>query len=293
MGKPEQLRALLDEPGIVIAPGAHDCVSALILEQAGHSCIYQTGYGTAASFLGYPDSGLISRAEMVDQARRLSRTVDVPVISDVDDGFGNPLGVKETVKQFELAGSAGIHMEDQKVPKRCGHMGGKQLISKEEMCMKISAAVDARSNPNFLLIARCDARSVDGLDVAIDRGKAYADAGADMIFIESPYSVEDARSIGEGLRGVPLCWNAATGRTTDGGKTPWVPIEVLEEHGFKLVLFSVQMLWAAAQTMTELATVMRDTKSYQSYLDQIMPFSQFNDLIGLSDIQEQEKKYAT
>jgi 2-methylisocitrate lyase-like PEP mutase family enzyme len=293
MGKAEQLRALLDEPGIVIAPGAHDCVSALILERAGHPCIYQTGYGTAASFLGYPDSGLIGRAEMVDQARRLAQTVNIPIISDVDDGFGNPLGVKETVKAFELAGSAGIHMEDQKMPKRCGHMGGKQLISTDEMCMKIRAAVDARSNPAFLLIARCDARSVDGLDAAIERGNSYAEAGADMIFIESPYSVEDAQLISKGLQGIPLCWNAATGRTSDGGKTPWVPVEVLEELGFKLVLFSVQMLWAAAQTMTELAKVMHDTKSYQSYLDRIMPFTEFNDLIGLSEIQELEKRYAT
>lgn len=293
MGKAEQLRALLDEPGILIAPGAHDCVSALILERTGHSCIYQTGYGTAASLLGYPDSGLIGRSEMVDQARRLSRTVDIPVISDADDGFGNPLGVKETVKAFELAGSAGIHFEDQRVPKRCGHMGGKQLILKEEMCMKIRAAVDARSNPAFLLIARCDARSVDGLDAAIDRGNAYAEAGADMIFVESPYSLEDAQVISKGLQGIPLCWNAATGRTSDGGKTPWVPIEILEELGFKLVLFSVQMLWAAAQTMTELASVMRDTRSYQDFLDRIMPFSEFNSLIGLADIQELEKQYAT
>jgi 2-methylisocitrate lyase-like PEP mutase family enzyme len=172
-------------------------------------------------------------------------------------------------------------------------MGGKQLISKDEMCMKIKAAVDARTDPDFLLIARCDARSVDGLDAAVERGLAYADAGADMIFIESPYSVEDAQLIGKGLQGIPLCWNAATGRTSDGGKTPWVPVEVLEELGFKLVLFSVQMLWAAAQTMTELAKVMHDTKSYQDFLDRIMPFAQFNDLIGLADIQEQEKQYAT
>lgn len=290
---PQRLRELLKQPGALVAPGAFDCVSALILQNAGFSCIYQSGYGTAASMLGWPDAGVIGRAEMADQAKRLSQAVSVPVVSDADDGFGNPIGVMQTVRAFESAGAAGIHFEDQKYPKKCGHLAGKELISKDEMVQKVRAAVDARVDPAFLLIARCDARSVNGLDDALSRGEAYAAAGADMIFVESPYSQKEAEQIAQALKGIDLLWNSATGRTSDGGKTPWIPVEVLEELGYKLILFPAQLLWAAAQTMTDLAARMHGSNSFQESLDRIMPFSDFNDLTGLSEIPELGSKYST
>ena len=286
-----EFRRLLDRSDGLIVPGAYDCVSALLLEQAGFEALYMTGYGAAASSLGLPDAGLITRTEMVMQAGRIASAIHVPLLSDADDGFGNPIGVMRTVREFERAGIAGIHIEDQKAPKRCGHVGGKQILTTAEMCQKIRAATEAHVDPAFVVIARVDSRAVAGLEDAIERGIAYHEAGADVIFVESPYSADEAKIIADRLHGVPLMWNSGTGRITDGGKTPWVEPRRLFEMGWKIVIFPAQTLWAAAATVKELAAVMRAESSYQSQIDRIMPFEEFNELIGLARIPELELAY--
>src|SRR6185312_3795220 len=180
-----RLRELLASPAPLLAPGAYDALSARLIEQAGFDVVYMTGFGTTASLIGRPDVGLLSGSEMVDNARRICAAVDVPVIADADTGYGNAVNVVRTVQLYEQAGVAGIHLEDQVMPKKCGHMTGKVVIPPDEMVGKIRAAVAARRDPDFLLIARTDAAAVEGLSAGIDRARAYAAAGADVLFVEA------------------------------------------------------------------------------------------------------------
>src|SRR5690348_12868493 len=197
-----RLRELLAGPGVVVAPGAYDGLSARLIVQAGFSVVYMTGFGTAASVLGQPDVGLLTMSEMVSRASALaSVTGDVPLIADADTGYGNPINVRRTIREYERAGVAGLHIEDQVWPKKCGHMEGKQVIPMEEMVQKVRAAVDARKDPDFLIIARTDANAVTSLEDALRRGQAYREAGADVIFIEAPRSMEELRTIGQEFRG--------------------------------------------------------------------------------------------
>src|SRR5690348_4293416 len=195
------LRSLLAKPEPVLAPGAYDALSARLIEAAGFPAVYMTGFGTSASHLGRPDVGLMTMAEMVDHARRIVQAVGVPVIADADTGYGNPINVIRTVRAYENAGVAGIHIEDQVAPKRCGHMEGKQVIPAEDMVHKVRAAVAAKSSPDFLLIARTDARAVEGFQAALDRVRRYRDAGADAIFFEAPQSEAEIAAVAEDLRG--------------------------------------------------------------------------------------------
>src|SRR6185312_12717200 len=226
-----RLRELLASPAPVVAPGAYDALSARLIEQAGFHVVYMTGFGTTASLIGRPDVGLLTGSEMVDNARRIAAAVDVPVIADADTGYGNTINVLRTVQLYEQAGVAGIHLEDQVMPKKCGHMTGKVVIPAAEMVGKVRAAVEARQDPDFLIIARTDAAAVHGLNEAIDRGRAYAEAGADALFVEAPTSEEDIARVAAELRGVaPLVFNWA-----EGGRTPLLPVERIAELGFSLV----------------------------------------------------------
>jgi 2,3-dimethylmalate lyase len=180
------LREMLSRPEPVLAPGAYDALSARLVEGAGFEAVYMTGFGTSASLLGRPDVGLLTFSEMVDNARRLVQAVKVPVIADADNGYGNPINVIRTVKEYEAAGVSAVHIEDQVIPKKCGHMEGKQVIDASEMVEKIRAAVEARHSEEFVIIARTDARAVEGMDVALDRARIYRDAGADALFVEAP-----------------------------------------------------------------------------------------------------------
>ncbi len=197
---PRQLRTLLDGDALVVAPGAYDALSARLVEEAGFPAAYMTGFGTAASLLGRPDIGLVSSTEMIDHARRIASCVAIPVIADADTGYGNPINVIRTVRDYERAGVAGIHLEDQAMPKRCGHMSGKVLVTVGDMVAKVQAAVAARTDPDFVIIARTDARGVEGLEAAIDRAGQYREAGADVLFVEAPESDDEisliARSFG-------------------------------------------------------------------------------------------------
>src|SRR5690606_31812713 len=197
-----RLRELLAGPGPVVAPGAYDALSARPVEQAGFDVVYMTGFGTTASLIGRPDVGLLSGTEMVDNARRIAAAVDVPVIADADTGYGNAINVVRTVQSYEQAGVAGVHIEDQVMPKKCGHMSGKAVIGADEMVGKIRAAVSARRDPDFVVIARTDAAAVEGLDAALERARAYAEAGADLLFVEAPTSEDDIARVAGELAGV-------------------------------------------------------------------------------------------
>ena len=282
-----RLRELLARPEPLVAPGAYDALSARLVEQAGFDVVYMTGFGTTASLAGRPDVGLLTGTEMVDNARRIAAAVDVPVIADADTGYGNAINVVRTVQAYEQAGVAGIHLEDQVMPKKCGHMSGKAVIPADEMVGKIRAAVAARRDPDFLLIARTDAAAVEGLSAAIDRARAYADAGADVLFVEAPTSEDDIARVAEELRGVaPLVFNWA-----EGGRTPPIPLARIAELGFALVLFPIGTLLAATAGIRRLLASLRDDGV--PAVDDLPTFDGFTDLIGLPEIRELEARFGT
>jgi carboxyvinyl-carboxyphosphonate phosphorylmutase len=282
-----RLRELLARPEPLVAPGAYDALSARLVEQAGFDVVYMTGFGTTAALAGRPDVGLLTGTEMIDNARRIAAAVDVPVIADADTGYGNAINVVRTVQAYEQAGVAGIHIEDQVMPKKCGHMSGKAVIPADEMVGKIRAAVAARRDPDFLLIARTDAAAVEGLSAAIDRARAYADAGADVLFVEAPTSEDDIARVAEELRGVaPLVFNWA-----EGGRTPPIPLARIAELGFALVLFPIGTLLAATAGIRRLLASLRDDGV--PAVDDLPTFDGFTDLIGLPEIRELEARFGT
>jgi carboxyvinyl-carboxyphosphonate phosphorylmutase len=286
-----RLRELLVGPDLIVAPGAYDALSARLIAQAGFPAVYMTGFGTAASVLGQPDVGLLTMSEMVSRAAAIAAVItsvagDLPLIADADTGYGNPINVRRTIHEYERAGVAGLHIEDQVWPKKCGHMEGKQVIPMDEMVQKVRAAVDARQDPDFVIIARTDANAVHGLEDAIRRGKAYHEAGADVIFIEAPRSITELRSIAQAFHGVPLLFNWA-----ESGKTPPLPLEEIRTLGFKLVIFPVSLLFAATYSMLGLLEVLKQGQTSASFASHMVTFSQFTDHIGLPDIQALEKRY--
>src|SRR5579872_4724916 len=249
-----RLRELLAQPDLLVAPGAFDALSARLIAQAEFPAVYMTGFGTTASVLGQPDVGLLTLSEMVSRAAVLaSVTGAIPLIADADTGYGNPINVQRTIREYECAGVAALHIEDQIWPKKCGHMEGKQVIPVDEMVQKIRAAVDARQDPDFVIIARTDANAVYGLADALHRGRAYREAGADVIFIEAPRSIEELRTIAQAFPDVPLLFNWA-----ESDKTPLLSLEETHALGFKLVIFPVSLLFAATRTLLDL---LEDRKS--------------------------------
>ena len=282
-----RLRELLAGPDLIVAPGAYDALSARLIAQAGFSVVYMTGFGTAASVLGQPDVGLLTMSEMVSRASALAAVVgDVPLIADADTGYGNPINVQRTIHEYERAGVAGLHIEDQVWPKKCGHMEGKQVIPMEEMVQKVRAAVDARQDPDFVIIARTDANAVTGFEDALRRGRAYREAGADVVFIEAPRSIAELKTVAAAFSDVPLLFNWA-----DSGKTPPLPLHVIRKLGYKLVIFPVSTLFAATYAMSGLLEVLKRGEIPTEMSDRMMTFSQFTDTIGLPAIQELEGRY--
>ncbi len=282
-----RLRELLAGPGPLVAPGAYDALSARLVEQAGFDVVYMTGFGTTASLLGRPDVGLLGGSEMIDNARRIASAVDVPVIADADTGYGNAVTVLRTVAAYEQAGVAGIHLEDQVSPKKCGHMSGKAVIATAEMVGKLRAAVAVRRDPDFLIIARTDAAAVEGLDAAITRARAYAEAGADVLFVEAPTTEDDIARVAGELRGVaPLVFNWA-----EGGRTPPISLDRIAELGFSLVLYPIGTLLAAtAGIRSFLETLMVDGTPVAALPD-LPTFEGFTDLIGLPEIHDLERRF--
>ena len=282
-----RLRELLAQPDLFVAPGAYDALSARLIAQAGFPAVYMTGFGTAASVLGQPDVGLLTMSEMVSRAAALAAVVgDRPLIADADTGYGNPINVRRTIREYERAGVAAVHIEDQLWPKKCGHMEGKQVIPLDEMVQKIRAAVDARQDPNFVIIARTDANAVYGLEDALRRGRAYREAGADVIFIEAPRSIEELCTIAQAFPGVPLLYNWA-----ESGKTPLLSLEEIHALGFKLVIFPVSLLFAATHALLSLLEVLKQGQTPTAFVELMVTFSHFTDQIGLPDIQALERRY--
>ncbi|MBW0132669.1 isocitrate lyase/PEP mutase family protein [Pseudonocardia abyssalis] len=283
-----RLRELLAAPGTLVAPGAYDALSARLVEQAGFDVVYMTGFGTTASLVGRPDVGLLGGTEMVDNARRIVAAVDVPVIADADTGYGNAINVVRTVQLYEQAGVAGIHLEDQVLPKKCGHMSGKAVIGVEEMAGKIRAAVAARHDPDFLLIARTDSAAVEGLDAAITRARAYADAGADVLFVEAPVSDGEIERVADELKGVaPLVFNWA-----EGGRTPPISLDRIHELGFSLVLYPIGTLLAATAGIQAFLQTLHRDGTPAATLPDLPTFEGFTDLIGLPEVRDLEQRFA-
>jgi carboxyvinyl-carboxyphosphonate phosphorylmutase len=281
------LREMLSRPEPVLAPGAYDALSARLVEGAGFEAVYMTGFGTSASLLGRPDVGLLTFSEMVDNARRLVQAVKVPVIADADNGYGNPINVVRTVKEYEAAGVSAVHIEDQVIPKKCGHLEGKQVIDASEMVEKVRAAVEARHAEEFVIIARTDARAVEGMDGALERASLYRDAGADALFVEAPRSEEEVSAVAEAFPDVPLLFN-----WLEGGETPPVPLERLKELGFGLIIFPLSAMLAATRAIREtLAKIHADGSPISVMEDRLLPFEEFTDLIGLPEIEDLEERF--
>jgi carboxyvinyl-carboxyphosphonate phosphorylmutase len=280
------LRDLLAGPEPILAPGAYDALSARIIEQAGFPAVYMTGFGTSASLLGQPDVGLLGMSEMIANAGRITQVVDVPVIADADTGYGNPLNVIRTVREYERAGVAAIHIEDQIMPKKCGHMENKQVIAAAEMAEKIRAAVEARRSAEFLIIARTDVRAVEGLDEALRRARLYREAGADVLFVEGPESEEEVAEIAGSFPRAPLLFN-----WIHGGKTPPISLERLKELGYRIIIFPLSVLLAAAKAMLEVMTQIRKDGTPIRVARDFMSFDEFNNLVGLREVHELERRF--
>lgn len=258
-------------------PGAYDAVSARLVEQAGFPVVYMTGYGVSASRLGLPDLGFAGLGEMVDQARNIAATVSIPLISDADTGYGNALNVRRTVALYEAAGVAGLHLEDQRMPKRCGHLAGKVVVSVEEFAAKIRAAVDARRDPDLVIIARTDAIAVNGLDDALRRSEAALKAGADMLFVEAPTTEEQIERVARAFD-APLLFNYAS-----GGRSPLLPFSRLRELGYAVILLPVDTLFVAARAVQSFLRSLHAGDAVSPLLDRYVPFQEFNDLIGVAE----------
>jgi 2,3-dimethylmalate lyase len=286
-GDRQRLRDLVDSGEMVLAPGCYDSLGARLIEEAGFPAAYMTGFGTSAGRLGRPDVGLLTLSEMVDNARRIVQAVDIPVIADADTGYGNPLNVVRTVREYEAAGVSAIHLEDQAMPKKCGHMEGKELIGAGEMVAKVSAAVAARHSSDFLIIARTDARAVEGLNRALERAQRYRDAGADMLFIEAPQSTDEIRAVADRFADVPLLFNYA-----EGGRTPAVTHTFLREMGFSLVIFPLSTLLAATAAMRSVLAEIKAQGTPIEILPSMLGFDAFLDFIGTGEMRELEQRFA-
>ncbi|WP_253206756.1 isocitrate lyase/PEP mutase family protein [Verticiella alkaliphila] len=279
-----RLRELLAGPRALMAPGVADPLFARIVVQQGFDALYMTGAGTSATRLGMPDVGLLTLTEMADNAARIVAASQLPLIADADNGFGGPLNVRRTVQEYERAGAAALHLEDQVLPKRCGHLAGKQLVSKNDFVAKIHAAVDARRDEDFVIIARTDAIAVEGFDAAIDRALAYKEAGADVLFVEAPSQAQLPDIVPR--LDHPVLYNMAT-----SGKTPFLKREEIEALGFKLIIYPNWMMLAAIKAATGVLQTLKSEGTIASIAPEVPSFQQFFDLVGMQDVRALEERY--
>lgn len=276
---------MLKQKGPLVIPGVYDAIGAKIAEKAGFDAMFQTGYGTSATLFGMPDYGFIGATETVDNARRICRAVSVPVIVDADTGYGNALSVWKLVKELESAGASGIFLEDQRWPKRCGHMQGKEVVTHEEYAEKLGAAVDARSSKDFIIVARTDARATEGLDEAIERGKKNKKIGADVIFVEAPKTIQEMKKIGKSIN-APLVANMI-----EGGATPLSSSSELYRMGFKIILYPLSVLFANTYATMNILKELKKTGDTKKFHKKVVNFNQFNDLVELPKFRKLEKRY--
>lgn len=287
MNAPKKMQELLRTKKMVVAPGAHDSMTAKIIGRLGFDAVYMTGYGQSASYLGQPDVGLMTLTEMTMRASNIVEAAGIPVVADADTGFGNVVNVMRTIREYEKAGVAVIQLEDQVMPKKCGHMIGRQLVSQEEMVGKIKAAVDARINPDLMIMARTDARTTQGIDVALERAMAYKEAGADIIFVESPESEAEMRLINEQIPGYTLA------NMVEGGRTPLLLNQELEALGYNLTIYPTASIYMMTKSMLTLWETLKSEGTTKNMIDQMVTFSEFNNIVGLNEIREIEHKYTT
>lgn len=284
--KPAKLHTRLKQPGLITAPGVYDMVSLRLADTFGFDALYMTGFGAVASHLGLPDAGLATYSDMVGRVTAMAQMARTPLIADGDTGYGGLLNVRHTVQGYEKAGASAIQLEDQEFPKKCGHTPGRRVIPTEDMVRKIRVAAEARESKDFLIIARTDSRTTLGLDEALRRAEAYAKAGADILFVESPESEEEMRKIGASFD-VPLLANMV-----EKGRTPVLSKTELEEIGYKLAIFPVTALLAAVQAMTQVYQQFKNTGSSVGQNAELYDFTELTKLMGFEDVWEFDKKHA-
>ena len=277
---------MLSEPGIIVAPGAYDCLTAKIIEREGFPAVYMTGAGTSVCRLGMPDLGLASVSEMTANAADITASVGVPVIADADTGYGGTLNVRRTIRQYERAGVAAVHIEDQESPKRCGHLDDKRVVPTEEMVRRLRAAVDARTDDDFVIIARTDALAVTGWDDTMARCEAYLEAGADVLFVEALRTPEQAAKVVRSFD-APMLYNYV-----ESGKSPLLSSSRLEELGFKLVIYPVSAFTMVAEMVTRLMRELRERGTTESMLDNMIALEECFDLVGMREMLSIDAAYA-
>ena len=280
-----RIHALLEKERTLLFPGVSDALGAKLVDQAGFPLTFISGYSVAATQLGMPDFGYLTQTEMVAVAKRVCGSVRIPVIIDADTGYGNALNVIRTVNELIDAGAAGMFLEDQVWPKRCGHMKGKRVIPAEEQAQKIRAAVDARRGRDFFIVARTDARQVNGLEDAIHRCRRYKDAGADALFVEAPRSAEELSTIARELPS-PLVVNML-----EGGVTPLLAKKELEKLGFQLIVCPLTALYASAKAMQEMFSLLQTAGTSRAVLDRMISFQQFHEIIGMTAYYALDERY--
>jgi len=281
----KRLREMLRRNRLLLAPGAFDGLSARLVEEAGFEAVYLSG-GSVARSTGVPDLGLMTMSEVIERARQVVSAVKISVIADADTGYGNALNVVRTVRELERAGVAAIHIEDQVTPKRCGHLEGKEVIPLVEMESKLRAALEARSDKDFAIIARTDSRAIHGLDDAIERGKAFARLGVDAVFIEAAESEAELEAIARSIREVPLMVNMFK-----GGKTPLLPASRLEKMGYRIAIFPSDTQRAAIYAMKETLAVLKRDGSTAAIDDRLTTFQERDRLVGLGEWEKLEERY--
>lgn len=282
----KKLREILDRPGILVLPGVYDCLSAKLAEQLGFEVVFTSGFGISASTLGRPDYGFLTATEVLYSVGRMAQSINIPLVADLDTGYGNPLNVIRSVTDAINLGVAGVILEDQEWPKRCGHYEGKRVIPMAEQVEKLRAAVHAKGDSDLVIIGRTDARAPLGLEEAIRRGRAYYEAGADIIFIEAPQSMEDLKDIAAALPDVPLFANMI-----EGGKTPFLTGEELEKLGYKITVFPLSGLFAATQAMTACLRHLKE-KGTTAGFDNLVSFPEFEKIIEVPKYRELEQKFS-
>ena len=281
-----RFRRLLNEPGIITAPGAYDCLTAAIIEQTGFPAVYMTGAGTSVARIGYPDLALATATEMLANAAAIAATVSVPVIADADTGYGGTMNVRRTVRDYERAGVAAVHIEDQQFPKRCGHLDNKRVVPIAEMIPKIRAAVDARAADDFTVIVRTDALAVTGWDDTMRRCDAFTAAGADALFVEAIRSPEEAAQIAA-RTSVPLLYNFV-----ETGQSPLLNVAELERLGFKIVIFPGSAFMSVAHTVAKVMAELKAAGTTERLISEMTPLADAFELVGLSDMLSRDAGYA-
>jgi 2-methylisocitrate lyase-like PEP mutase family enzyme len=287
MNSRQTLKKLLKRDKLLLAPGCFDGLSARLVEAAGYEAAYLSG-GAVARSMGIPDIGLVTLSETIERAAQVVAAVKLPIIADADTGYGNAVNLVRTVREFERIGVAAIHIEDQITPKRCGHLEGKEVISLAEMEKKLEAALATRSDPNFCIIARTDARAVNSFEDAIHRGQAFAKLGVDAIFVEAPQSEEELAQIPRRIPNVPILVNVFK-----GGKTPMLPAARLEAMGYRIAIYPSETQRAAIHAMRKALETLKREGTTESIDDALTTFKERDQVVGLDDWQKIEKQYLT